>query len=144
MFCQRGIFEDVSFCRRPPLIIEGISFEKTAGQVFVNFRSKVPVKGNQLGHRKAFFGIFTAGARSSLNLSLPNFLCNSPHASTVSGHTDRKHAARRNRFAMQLVELRSHLFIAQTKRRAAAAIDAVKFVFFRAVNDGKKVAADTV
>src|SRR6266403_6126465 len=45
---------------------------------------------------------------------------------------------------MQLVELRFHLFIAQTERRAAAAIDAVKFVFFRAINDGKKVAADSV
>src|SRR5205807_7630072 len=61
-----------------------------------------------------------------------------------SGHTDWEHAARRNRFAMQLVELRFHLFIAQTERRAAAAIDAIKFVFLRAINDGKKVAADSV
>ena len=61
-----------------------------------------------------------------------------------SRHTDWEHAARRNRFAVQLVELHFHLFVAQAERRTAAAVDPVKLVFFRAVNDGKKIAADSV
>src|SRR5207253_9127636 len=61
-----------------------------------------------------------------------------------SRHTDWEHAARRNRFAVQLVKLRFHLFVAQAERRTATAVDPVKSVFFRAINDGKKVAADSV
>src|SRR5205085_12477578 len=47
-------------------------------------------------------------------------------------------AARRNRFAVQLVQLHFHLFVAQAERRTAAAVDPVQLVFFRAVTMAKR------
>ena len=45
---------------------------------------------------------------------------------------------------MQLRELALHLLVAQPERRTAAAVEAVKFVVLRAVNDREKIAADAV
>ncbi len=45
---------------------------------------------------------------------------------------------------MQFGELGFHLLVAQPKRRTSTAVDPVKLVFFRAVNDGEQIAADPV
>ena len=42
------------------------------------------------------------------------------------------------------VELGFHLVIAQADRRTSAAINSVKFVFLRVVNDGEKITADSI
>ena len=50
----------------------------------------------------------------------------------------------RNCLAIQFRQLGLHLVVAQTERRTSAAIDSIKFVFLRAVNDREKIAADAV
>src|SRR5436190_7105595 len=45
---------------------------------------------------------------------------------------------------MQFRELGFHLIVTQAERRTSAAIDPIKFVLFRAINDSEEVAADAV
>ncbi len=45
---------------------------------------------------------------------------------------------------MQLRQFGFHRVVTQAERRTAAAVDPVKFVFFRAVNDREQIAADSV
>ena len=74
----------------------------------------------------------------------PEFLVQLRPGVDATRHADRQHAGRRDRLALQLRELGFHLLVAQAEGRTAAAVDSVKFVFLRAVNDGKEVAADAV
>src|SRR5262249_49121435 len=46
--------------------------------------------------------------------------------------------------AVKLDQLGFHLVVAEAEWRTPAAVDPVKFVFLRAVNDGEKIAADSV
>jgi len=89
MFLPARDFEDVSFLPASAPYHRGYKFRETAGQVFVNFRSKVPLKGNQLGHRKPSSAYFTA-ARGRPELEFAEFLyaIRSMHP-LVPGHTDR-------------------------------------------------------
>src|SRR5205823_6075047 len=45
---------------------------------------------------------------------------------------------------MQFCELGFHLVVTQSERRTAAAIEPIKLVFFPVVNDGEKIAADSI
>ena len=59
-------------------------------------------------------------------------------------HANRQHAVWGNCFAMQFRELGFHLIVTQAERRTSAAIDPIKFVLFRAINDSEQIAADAV
>src|SRR5205823_14499640 len=56
-FRQRRIFENVAFDRRAAFAIERVGLEKRAGKSFVKFRPEVPVKRDQFGYGKTFFGM---------------------------------------------------------------------------------------
>src|SRR3954467_14167248 len=61
-----------------------------------------------------------------------------------SRDANRKHPARRDHFAIQLLQLGLHLFKTEPERRTAAAVQAIELVFLRAVNDREEVAADPI
>ena len=109
--CQCRVFENFAFRRRPTFAIDGIRFEKGARRVLVNFRRKVPVKGDQLGDWKSFVGVFRRRRQIVTQLELAEFLMQLAPGINASGHIDWKHAARWNRFAAQFFELRFHLVV---------------------------------
>ena len=143
-FCERGIFEDVAFRRRAPFAVERISFEKTARHVFVERHAPSPVISDQLRDRKTFLGVTDRRREIVAQFEFAEFLVQLRPRIHRSRHTDRQHAERRNCFAMQLGEFGLHLIVTQAKRRTSAAVQAVKLVLFRAVNDREQVAADPV
>src|SRR5205814_6530817 len=59
--CQGRIFKNVAFCRRTPFAIEGVRFEKCAGQSFIQAWTKRPIVCNQIGDWKTFLGIANRG-----------------------------------------------------------------------------------
>src|SRR5436190_6486818 len=61
-----------------------------------------------------------------------------------SRNTDWEHAPRWNGTPVQLLELQFHLFVTQPQWRTPAAVETIKLVFFCAVNDGEKIAADSI
>src|SRR5207248_9424562 len=97
------VFENFAFRRRPTFAIDGIRFEKSARRILVNFRRKVPVKGDQLGDRKTFVGVFRSRRQIVTQLELAEFFMQLAPGVNASGHTDWKHAVRWNRFAAQFV-----------------------------------------
>ena len=104
----------------------------------------MPIKRDELRDRKTFLGIFRRGGEIVTELEFAEFLMQLAPCIHRSRHTDGEHAARRNCFAVQLVELGFHLLVAQSERRAAAAVQAVELVFLRAVDDREEIAADAV
>jgi len=56
-FRQRGIFENVALRRSAALAVERVSFEKGAGQSFIQARPERPVISNQFRDRKSLFGV---------------------------------------------------------------------------------------
>src|SRR6266516_978356 len=54
---QRGIFENVALRRSAALPVERVSFEKRAGQSFIQARPKRPVVGDQFRDWKTLLGI---------------------------------------------------------------------------------------
>ena len=142
--CKRGILEDVAFRRRASFAVERVGFEKCAGQIFVKLRPEVPVKRDQLGNGETFLGIIRGRREIVTELELSEFFMELGPGVHRSRHTDREHAARRNRFAVQLVELGIHLLVGQAERRTAATVQAVEFIFLRAVDDREQIAAHAV
>src|SRR5262249_55824656 len=110
---QCRVLENIAFRRRPTFAIDGIRFEKRAWRILVNFRRKVPIKGDQLGNRKTFVGVFCSRRQIVTQLEFAEFLVHLAPRINASGHTDWKHAAWWNRFATHFVELRLHLIIVE-------------------------------
>src|SRR5947199_8215051 len=54
---QRWIPENVAFCRRAAFAVQGVGFQKCAGQSFVEAWAERPVVCNQIGDWKTFLGI---------------------------------------------------------------------------------------
>src|SRR5205814_2280401 len=96
------------------------------------------------GDREYFSGVSDWAGKVVTYRELAEFFMKLCPGIYRSRHADGQHAARRNCFAMQLVELGFHLLVAQAERRTAATVQSVELVFFRAVNDGEQIAADAV
>ncbi len=141
-FRQRRIFENVALRRRAS--VDRVGLGEAAGQTFVKLRSEMPVKRDQLGNRKTFLGVTDRRREIIGEFQFPKFFVQLRPGIHRSRHADWQHSARRNHFAIQFVQLGLHLFVAQTERRTSAAVDSVKLVFFRAVNDSEQIAADSV
>src|SRR5206468_1018661 len=67
------VFENVTFRWRPTFTIERIGFEKCAGRILIKFRPEMPVKGDQLGDRKTFVGVFRSRRQIVTQLELAEF-----------------------------------------------------------------------
>src|SRR4051794_29675853 len=59
---QSRILEHVSFAGSATFPIQGVGFEKSAGEPFIESRTEPPIVGNQFGDRESFVGI-TNGRR---------------------------------------------------------------------------------
>src|SRR5204862_3237813 len=90
--CKCRVFENFAFRRRPTFPIDRIRFEKGARRILVNFRRKVPVKGDQLSDRKTFVGVFCSRRQIVTQLELAEFLMQLAPSVNASGHTDWNHA----------------------------------------------------
>ena len=142
--CERGIFENITLRRSAALPIERVSFEKRAGDSFIQARAKRPVIRDQFRDWKTSLGISNRRRKVVVQFQFPEFFLQLRPCVHCSRHADWQHADRWNRLAMQFRQLGLHLIITQTGRRTSAPIDSVKFVFLRAVNDCEKIAANSI
>src|SRR4029077_910909 len=62
-FSEPWIFENIALGRSAAFAVGRVSFEKRAGQSFIQTRSERPVIGNQFCDRKTFFGISNGGRK---------------------------------------------------------------------------------
>ncbi len=122
-FCQCRIFENVAFRRRPVFAVERVSFKKSAGKSFIKFRAEVPVERDQFRDRETFFCIMDRWCEIVAQFQFPELFMELGPGIHRSRHADRQHAARRNRFAIEFVELGFHLLVTQTERRTSAPVD---------------------
>src|ERR1051326_5843026 len=94
--------------------------------------------------RKTLFGIPNCRRKIITQLEFAEFLLQLRPCVYCSRNADRQHACGWNCVAMQFRQFGFHLIVTQAEWRTAAAVDAVEFVFLRAINNCEKVAANSV
>src|SRR5262249_41329673 len=134
---QVRIFENVALRRSAALAVESVGFEKPAGQSFVKPGTKRPVIRDQVCNWKTFLGVANRRGEVVAQFQFAKSFVQLRPCVDATGNADRQHAYRRNRVAMQLHQFGFHLIVSQAKRGTAAPVDAVKRIFFRAINDGE-------
>ena len=97
---QRWIFENFAFGRRPAFTVEHVSFEERAGKSFIESRTERPVIRDEFRDWKTFLSITNRRREIVAKFQLPEFFMKLRPGVDATGHADRQHSLRWNRFAI--------------------------------------------